>query len=424
MLQSKLFTKTKKESPSDETAKNAKLLIRAGFIHKEMAGVYSYLPLGFRVLEKIKNIIREEMNAIGGEELLLTTLQDKVLWEKSGRWNDEVVDNWFKTRLHDGKNFHKGSELGIANTHEEPLTNIVKDHISSYKDLPKYLYQIQTKFRNELRVKSGLMRCREFIMKDLYSFDIDETASKEFYEICASAYMKIFNRVGIGEKTYRTIAGGGSFTSGFTDEFQTVCSAGEDIIYIDEEKKLALNKEVYNDDIIKKFNLNKAKMRQEKAIEVGNIFPLGTKYAEALGLYYTDERGERKPPIMGSYGIGLGRLMATIVEIFSDDKGICWPESVAPFRIHLIALTNKNDAVISAARSLYDTLIKRGLEVLYDDRELSAGEKFADADLIGIPFRLIVSEKTLAEDSVEVKKRNENTARLVKLSQIENFFGR
>ncbi|MDP6387703.1 MAG: His/Gly/Thr/Pro-type tRNA ligase C-terminal domain-containing protein [Candidatus Pacebacteria bacterium] len=378
MLQSKLFTKTRKEAPRDEVSKNAQLLIRGSFIHKEMAGVYTYLPLGLRVLNNIENIIREEMNAIGGQEVLLTTLQDSEVWKKSGRWDDEVMDNWFKTKL---KN---GNELGIANTHEEPLSKILTDHVNSYKNLPLYVYQIQTKFRNELRAKSGIMRGREFLMKDLYSFSRNEEEHKEFYEKVAESYKKIFDRVGIGEITYKTFASGGSFSK-FSDEFQTLSSAGEDTIYVDEEKKIAINKEVFASDVVAELGLDKDKLVEKKAIEVGNIFPLGTKYSEAEGLLYRGEDGKDKPTVMGSYGIGLGRVMGTVAEVLSDEKGLIWPESVAPFKVHLLGLSD--------AGEIYDKLKKANIEVLYDDREMSAGEKFADSDLIGIPYRVIVSDR-------------------------------
>ena len=302
MRQSRLFTKTKKEVPTDEISKNAELLIRGGFIHKEMAGVYDYLPLGLRVLKKIENIIREEMNAIGGQEVLMTTLQNPEIWKKSNRWDEAVVDNWFKSKL------ISGGDVGIANTHEEPITDMLTHFIHSYKDLPVYVYQFQTKFRNELRAKSGIMRVKEFLMKDLYSFNKNEEEFKKFYEQCAEAYLNIFKKIGIGHITYRTLASGGSFTSGFTDEFQTISSVGEDTIYIDEEKGLAINKEIYNDENLIKYGFNKVAMKEEKAIEVGNIFPLGTKYSDALSLSYLDEKGEKQKIIMGSYGIGLGRL--------------------------------------------------------------------------------------------------------------------
>lgn len=412
MRQSELFTKTTKEAPKEEASQNAKLLIRGGFIHKEMAGVYVFLPLGLRVLNKIIGIIREEMNVLGGQELFLSSLQDPGVWKKSGRWDDKVVDIWFKTK------FKNEAEAGLANTHEEPLTFLMKEFISSYRDLPRYVYQFQTKFRNELRAKSGLMRVREFIMKDLYSFSRTEKEFKEFYEKCADSYLKIFNRVGIGEYTYRTFASGGSFSK-FSDEFQTVSSAGEDTIYVDRKKKIAINKEIYSEDLLKELKIKRDELVEEKAIEVGNIFPLGDKYSQALGLNYKDEEGNLKPVIMGSYGIGPGRLMGTIVEIFNDEKGIIWPKSVAPFQLHLISLRGGQ----VEAEKLYQDFQKENIEVLYDDREdKSAGEKFADADLIGIPLRVVVSERSLAQNSVEIKKRNESEEKLVKITDVNKYF--
>jgi prolyl-tRNA synthetase len=413
MRQSQLFTKTRKEAPRDEVSKNAKLLIRAGFLHKEMAGVYTYLPLGLRVLKKVEQIIREEMNLIGGQEMLLTTLQDPNLWEKSGRWDDGVVDNWFKTKL------VNGGELGVANTHEEPLTAIILQHTNSYKDFPIYAYQFQTKFRNELRAKSGIMRGREFLMKDLYSFSRSEEEFKKFYELCADSYLKIFRRVGIGDITYRTLASGGSFTDGFTDEFQAISEAGEDTIYVDKEKGIAINKEVYKEENIERLGLNKDNLKEEKSIEVGNIFPLGTRYSESLGLYYIDEKGESRPVIMGSYGIGLGRLIGTIVEVLSDDSGIVWPESVSPFKIHLVEISGEDSKVKSYADKLYDRLEKAGVETLYDDRTgIRAGEKFADSDLIGISKRVVVSRKTLEAGVVEIVDRKTGKVELVSESEL------
>ena len=390
MLQSTLFSKTRKEAPSDEVSKNAQLLVRGGFIHKEIAGVYTYLPLGLRVLNKIENIIREEMNVIGGQEVFMTTLQDPEIWNKSDRWDDEKIDNWFKTKL---KN---ENELGIANTHEEPLAKLLTDHVNSYKDLPLYVYQIQTKFRNELRAKSGLMRGREFLMKDLYSFSRTEEEHKEFYEKAAETYKKIFDRVGLGDKTYRTFASGGSFSK-FSDEFQTLSRAGEDTIYIDEKKGVAVNKEVFTDDVLAELGLEKAKLVEKKAIEVGNIFPLGTKYSEAQGLLFRGEDGKDKPVVMGSYGIGLGRVMGTVAEVLSDDKGLIWPLSIAPFKVHLIGLSDASD--------LYNKLKEAGVEVLYDDRDLQAGQKFADADLIGVPYRVVVSERNAGSGKFEFTNR-------------------
>jgi prolyl-tRNA synthetase len=413
MRQSKLFTKTRREAPADEVARNAQLLVRAGYIHKEMAGVYDFLPLGLLTLNKIIGIIREEMTAIGGEEVFLSTLQDPAVWKKSGRWNDEVVDIWFKTQL---KN---SSELGLGNTHEEALTALMTEHISSYKDLPRYVYQFQNKFRNETRAKSGIMRSREFIMKDLYSFSKDETQHTAFYEKAAGAYENIFRRVGIGETTYRTFASGGSFSK-YSHEFQTVCNAGEDIIYIDEAKRLAINKEVYDDsDVYAATGITKATLKEAKAAEVGNIFTLGTRFSEALGLSYKDAEGKAMPVFMGSYGIGPARVMGTIVELMSDDKGLVWPEAVAPFAVHLVSLGKDGDDIAKAAHALYDDLQNAGVEVLYDDRDLRAGEKFADSDLLGIPTRIVVGKDAVGTGQFEVVDRA--TGAVGKKSRAELF---
>ena len=396
MRQTTLFTKTRKEAPSDEEAKNAQLLIRAGFVHKEMAGVYAYLPLGYRTLQNIVQVIREEMNAIGGQEIVMTALQDKTLWSKTDRWDDEKVDNWFKSE------FKSGGETGLAITHEEPMTRMMTDHISSYRDLPVSVYQFQNKFRNELRAKSGVMRGKEFLMKDLYSFSKDEQEHVAFYTKAREAYVKIFDRLGLGEHTYVTFASGGIF-SPFSEEFQTISDAGEDIIYVDERKKIAVNKEVYTDENLAILGLSKEELVEKKAIEVGNIFNLGTRFSEALGLTYTTAEGTRVPVVMGSYGIGPTRLLGTIVEALSDEKGMVWPESVAPFKIHLLCVA-PDDAVVSAyCDELYETLPNGS--TLYDDRSVRAGEKFADSDLIGIPWRLIVGKDTLKEGTIELVNR-------------------
>ncbi|MDD5165629.1 MAG: His/Gly/Thr/Pro-type tRNA ligase C-terminal domain-containing protein [Candidatus Pacebacteria bacterium] len=411
MKQTHLFTKTRREAPKDEVAKNAQLLIRAGYINKEMAGVYSYLPLGLRVLNKIVGIIREEMNGIGGQEVSLTALQDKATWEKTNRWNDEVVDNWFKTEL---KN---GTELGLGFTHEEPLTQLMKDHIRSFRDLPVAAYQFQTKFRNEARAKSGIMRGREFLMKDLYSFNLDETTHADFYEKAKQAYIRIFDRVGLGAQTYVTFASGGSFSK-YSHEFQTLTDAGEDLIYIHEGKKIAVNKEVLNDEVLADLGIKREELVEKKAVEVGNIFSLGTRFSDALGLVYSNTEGKPVPVVMGSYGIGPGRLMGTIVETYGDDKGLVWPVAVAPFAVHLVALFDKEGKVKPIADGLYEKLTKQGVEVLYDDRDATAGEKFGDSDLIGIPVRYTISAKTIAEDSVEKKDRLTGKVEMVKIADV------
>lgn len=410
MRRSQLFVKTRREAPADEEAKNAQLLIRAGFIHKEMAGVYSYLPMGKTVIDKISQIIREEMDAIGGNEVLMSTLQNKELWQATGRWDDKVVDNWFKSKL------ANGTEVGIGLSHEEPIVNMLKSFVNSYKDLPVYPYQIQDKFRNELRAKSGLLRGREFLMKDMYSFSRGQKEHDDFYEKTAAAYLKIYDRLGFGDITYRTFASGGIFSK-FSDEFQILSHVGEDTIYVHEGKRVAINKEVYDDESLEHLNLKKDELIEKRAVEAGNIFSLGSKYSDALGLYFADEKGQKQPIIMGCYGIGVSRLMGLIAEHFADEKGLNWPANVAPYHVYLASL-GAEPKVLAAADELYEQLTEKNLSVLYDDRQVSAGEKFADADLMGLPKRVVISEKTLADDSVEVKSRAKENTKIVKLSDV------
>ncbi len=398
MRQSFLFTKTKKESPSDEVSFNAELLIKAGFISKEMAGAYSFLPLGLRVIKNIEAIVRDEMNEIGGLEMRTTVLQNKEVWEKTNRWNDDVVDNWFKTKL---KN---GGEVGLSFTNEEAYSNIMKQYVSSYKDLPAYPYDFKTIFRNEARSKSGMLRGREFYWKALYSFSKNEEEHSLFYEKIKQSYKNIFNRVGIGHLTYMTFSSGGSFSK-FSHEFQTITGAGEDTIYIDENKGFAINKEVFTDENIQDLGLDKNNLVEKRAIEVGNIFSLGTKFTEPFNLKYKNENGEEKFVVMGSYGIGLSRLMGAIVEVSNDERGIIWPESVAPFKVHLLVIGNDEDSK-KEAENLYLEFKNKNIEVLFDDRiNLTAGEKFADSDLIGIPYRVLVSKRSLADGGYELKER-------------------
>lgn len=407
MRQSQLFTKTRRANPKDEVSQNAKLLIRGGFINKEMAGVYSYLPLGLRVLRKIEEIIREEMNQLGATELSMTALQNPELWKKTGRWDDQLLDVWFKTEL------KAGGEVGLGTTHEEMVANLMRDHLNSYKDLPIYVYQIQTKFRNEPRAKSGVMRGREFLMKDLYSFNDNEEGLDDFYDQAKGAYERIFERVGLGDQTYITFASGGTFSK-FSHEFQTLSEAGEDTIFVCEEKKFAINREVLDEETLSEMGISRQDLIEKKAIEVGNIFKLGTKFSEALGLLFTDRDGQRRPVIMGSYGIGLGRVMGAVAEILSDERGLVWPRSIAPFNLHLIWLPGeKGDTSFVLAEELYKKLIAQNVEVLYDDRLATAGEKFADSDLLGLPHRLIISDKTLAAGQFELKDRSSEESRLI-----------
>lgn len=398
MRQSQLFGKTLREAPKDEVSANAKLLERGGFIYKTMAGVYDYLPLGFRVLYKINQIIREEINAIDGQEILLSALQPKERWEKTGRW-DVMRDIMYQFKDHSGR------ELGLGATHEEALAEIALRSINSYKDLPFFVYQIQAKFRDEPRAKSGLIRGREFLMKDLYSFHRDEKDLGRFYKIADGAYRKIFKRCGLD--FYVTEASGGTFTKEFTHEYQVLSDAGEDWILYCSKCKFAQNKEISSMKETGQCLKCSGEVKLGRSIEVGNIFKLGTKFSEAFGLYYSDEKGNKKPVVMGSYGIGPGRLLATIVEAHNDERGILWPESVAPFKVHLLEIKSLKLQVKSYAEKLYKELLAKGVEVLYDDRgEKSAGEKFADADLIGIPWRVVVSEKSLTQGGVELKRRD------------------
>ncbi len=412
MKQSRLFTKTRKEVPGDEVSKNAQLLIRAGFIYKEMAGVYAFLPLGLRVIEKIKEIVREEMNAIGGQELIMTTLQRKDIWEKTHRWDDEVVDVWFKSTL------KAGGEVGFGWSHEEPIGEMLKNYISSYKDLPLYVYQFQTKLRNELRAKSGIMRGREFIMNDMYSFCEGEEDHTRFYNDAMAAYMRVYERLGIGDDTFVTFASGGAFTK-FSHEFQTITDAGEDLICINREKDIAINEEVATDETLSNLGITRSELTEVKTAEVGNIFNFGRQKAEDIGLTFKNEAGENIPVWMGSYGIGVTRLMGVLVEKFSDEKGIVWPESVAPFTIHLVELSGTDSELKDEADGLYNTFREHGVEVLYDDRDVRAGEKFNDSDLLGLPYRVVVSKKTKEEGKYEVVERR--TGNVLFLTEEELF---
>lgn len=563
MKRTELFTKTSKTISADEVAKNAQLLIRAGFIHKEMAGVYAYLPLGLRVLENIKKIVREEMNVVGGQEVMMTALQPSELFERTNRWDDAVVDNWFKTEL---KN---GTKLGLGLTHEEPITSVVIENASSYKDFPLLIYQIASKFRNEKRAKSGILRGREFLMKDMYSFARSQAEHSEVYEKLAVAYTKVYDRLGIGDITFRTKADGGYFTERNSDEYQTLSEIGEDTLYHVPDTDLWYNEEIApsqaprldgqdseekpienvenrgaigvaalaklfgitpeqttktmlyvtdNGEIIAtavrgNYEINEIKLRKiigakslkladeetvrkitgaevgyagllnlpkevrvvvdescanrknfemganqtgihainvnwgcdlpepdqfydiktaregdlhpetgkiyevHKGVEVGNIFPLETKYSDALGLYYLDENGEQQQIVMGCYGIGISRVMGVLAELFADENGLVWPESVAPFRVCLVSIGD-DETVRASAEKMYQELLDRGVEVLWDDRDARPGEKFADADLMGIPHRVVISAKTLEQEKIEYKARQSSTAEMLTVEEL------
>lgn len=398
---SKTFIKTLRNAPKDETAKNGILLTRAGYIYKELAGIYDYLPLGLRVIENIKSIIRDELGKIGCEEVSLSLLQNPELWEKTGRWDDKEVDIWFKTKL------SAGGELGLAPTHEEPITSLLKSYIKSYKDLPLYIYQIQNKFRNELRAKSGILRGREFLMKDLYSFTATEEELNDFYSKVEIAYKNIFDRLGIGSDTFEAFASGGIFSK-YSHEFQTVTEVGEDTVWFNKDNSLAFNDEVFNDEVLSEFNCKKEDFTAKKACEVGNIFKLKFKYSEPLDLKFMNQENQNQTVYMGCYGIGVSRLMGVIVEKFADEKGLIWPENVAPFKYHLVAIGENGE---KEAEKIYE---KNKNLFFYDDRKsVRFGEKMSDAELMGMPYVVLVSDRLLAEGKIEITKRETNEKTLL-----------
>jgi prolyl-tRNA synthetase len=364
MKQSRLFTKTRKEVPADEVSKNAQLLIRAGYVHKEMAGVYAFLPLGLKVLDKIKSVVREEMNAIGGQELIMTALQRKEIWEKTNRWDDAMVDVWFKSEL------KAGGEIGFGWSHEEPIVAMLQNYVRSYKDLPVSVYQFQTKLRNELRAKSGIMRGREFVMKDMYSVHATQEDMDTYYDAVIEAYKRVYERIGLGADTFVTFASGGAFTK-FSHEFQTLCDAGEDILYYNPEKHIAVNEEVL-DAATAELGVSKDTLQPVKSAEVGNIFKFGTEKGEKMEVTFKDAEGVERPIYLASYGIGITRVMGVIVEKFSDEKGIVWPESVAPYMVHLVELSNGDTDLKDYADGIYNTFNDNGVHVLYDDRDARA----------------------------------------------------
>ena len=408
MKQSDLFTKTRKEAPADEVAKNAQLLIRAGFVHKEMAGVYSFLPLGLRVLKKIEDIIRDEMNKVGGQEILMSSFHPKENWLATGRW--DTMDDLYKVSDSSGR------EVALGPTHEEIVVPLMREYISSYKDLPRNAYQFQNKFRMELRAKSGILRGREFIMKDFYSFHADQADLDAYYDVMTQAYRNVFDRVGLGESTYLTFASGGSFSK-YSHEFQTLTDAGEDMIHVCEKCKIAVNGDILADQPT--CPTCGGELVAQKAVEVGNIFKLGTKYSDPFALTYKNEAGENIPVIMGCYGIGLGRVLGTVVETHADDMGLVWPQSIAPFDVHVISLAKEGEESVSEhAEELVSKLENAGYDVLYDDRDLRPGEKFAESDLIGIPVRVVVSAKNAGGDSFEVKMRTDGETKSLSYDEL------
>jgi len=409
-----LVTKTAKQTAESDVSRNAQLLTRAGYVNRLMAGVYSYLPLGLRVLTKIENIIRDEMNKLGGQEILMPALHPKEIWDTTGRWDMDIL-------------FHlKGAgdrDFALGPTHKETVTPLIGSFVKSYRDLPTAVYQIQTKFRNEARAKSGLLRGREFRMKDLYSFHTSQADLDAFYERAVQAYKNIFARCGLGETTVMTYASGGAFSK-FSHEFQTITPYGEDLIYRIPGKDIAINKEILGEEEVLKELVpghkagEKPQLEELKSIEVGTFFKLGTRFTDAFGVKFTDETGKPQPVLMGCYGIGPSRVMGTIAEVLSDEAGLIWPSEVAPYQVHLITLA-RDEAERTASDELYAKMTAAGIEVLYDDRlGARAGEKLNDADLIGLPVRVLLSHKTLEKQSAEVKKRTAKEAELIPLNKL------
>lgn len=408
MKQSQFFIKTLKEKPKDAESAGSAFLLRGGFIDKSSSGIYTFLPIGLRVLEKINRVIREEMNALGASELLMPALISKKYWEASERWNTDI--------LYKVKDSSK-QEYGLAFTHEEVLTPLLKKFISSWRDLPLALYQIQTKFRDEPRARAGLIRTKEFLMKDLYSFHADHKDLEAFYWRAADAYKKIFKRLGLDAKIVE--ASGGDFTKEYTHEFQVLAEAGEDEIFYCASCDFAQNKEVAKISEGNKCpNCSGGEILKGSGIEVGNIFKLGTRFSEAAGLFYKNKDGKENPVVMGSYGLGPSRIMGALAEVSSDQKGPIWSKETSPFDAHLLELEGGEDQ----ARKVYEVLKKSGVEVLYDDRkEPSSGEKLTEADLLGIIWRIVASRKTADQNKVEIKKRNEERAYMVNIKELKDY---
>ena len=407
MRMTQLFTRTLKQAPAGEVARNAQLLIRAGYVHKTMAGVYSFLPLGLRVLENIKQIVREEMDKVDSQELTMSTLQRKELWQETGRWSDEVVDVWFKSKLQDG------TDVGFGWTHEEPIVDLLRNYLKSYKDLSISVYQFQNKLRNELRAKSGIMRGREFVMKDMYSVHASKEDLDNYYNAVIEAYKRCYDRFGIGDETYVTFASGGAFTK-FSHEFQTICDAGEDYIYLHRAKNIAVNEEVL-DEAVAELGVDRSELEKVKTAEVGNIFNFGTQKSEEMKLVFTGADGKEQYAYMGSYGIGITRVMGVIVEKFADDKGLVWPENIAPAKVYLVQIGSQSR---STADELYQKLQSAGIETIYDDRDERPGIKFADAELLGIPYRVTVSDRLLDDGKWEVSTRQTGEQRLLTADEL------
>jgi prolyl-tRNA synthetase len=409
MLWSKFFIPTIKETPIGTEAVSHQLSLRAGIVHMLSAGVYCYLPLGLRVLKRVEDIIRQEMNNAGAHELFLSCLQPIELWQKTGR--DKTLAE-VMIRFKD----KKGKEMCLGPTHEEVITEVTRSYVQSYRQLPVTLYQIQTKFRDELRTRFGIVRACEFIMKDAYSFDRDKEGLKKSYKLMYDAYNNIFKRCGLN--TVIVEADSGAMGGDLSHEFLIMAPIGEDFVAQCSSCGFAQGAKEDFQEGAKCPQCSQATMQKKVAIELGHIFQLGTKYTDALEGLYLDEDGKRKPMVMGCYGIGVSRMIAAIIEANSDANGIIWPKEVAPFDVEILPLQGNDPESMKLARDYYDELRKEGFEVLLDDRDESAGRKFNDADLIGIPWKIIIGKRKLAEGAVELKSRKTGEVKVVPKDQV------
>ena len=422
MRLSHYFLKPRKDAPSDATLISHKLMIKSSMIKQTTSGIYAWLPLGLKVLKKIEGIIRKFHNLYGCQELLMPTIQSSSIWKKSERYNDYGPE-MLKFRDRNKK------ELLYGPTNEELITEIFKEYINSYKDLPKNLYQIQWKFRDEIRPRYGVMRCREFLMKDNYSFDISKNDAEKSYDNMFKCYLEIFNEIGINVIPVK--ADPGAMGGDLSHEFHLISKSGDTDIYYDKKigdinglnarNSFKLLRNLYSvtkDEYKKKQDLDASKLIKTKGIEIGHIFYFGTKYSDKLDAYVLNEKGQKINVEMGSYGIGISRLVAAIIESSHDEKGIIWPKNISPFNVGLINLNNKNKELIRISDKLYDYLKKNNIDVLYDDTNERPGEKFANIDLIGVPSQIILGENSLKENSVEIKNRK--TKKIIKI-KIKNM---
>jgi prolyl-tRNA synthetase len=405
MLFSKLLLPTLKDAPQEAEIVSHKLMLRSGMIRKVASGIYSWLPIGLRVLRKVEDIVREEMNASGAQEVFMPMVQPKELWEETQRW-EKMGPELLRIQDRHKRNFCLGP------THEEIITDIIRDNIKSYKELPLNIYQIQTKFRDEVRPRYGIMRGREFLMKDSYSFNIDEESLQETYLSMRDTYKRVLNRIGLDFKISK--ADSGAIGGDSSEEFHVLAENGEDSIAISDSSEFAINTELLlkDDEDINSLNGKPSPdgngvIQVKKGIEVGHIFKLGKLYAESMNASVLNSDGQKSTLFMGCYGIGVSRLVAAAIEQNYDEKGIIWPHSIAPFDINIISIGhNKDEKITSAANDLYQELCEMGYSVILDDRKDGYGAKIKDSELIGIPLNIIIGKNFLKNKEIELLGRN------------------